>query len=172
MSMIESLILPMRAEPGITSYPLDYLIDKPDEVRWRAAWNKDWEGEVKGIELRCYPVIKTTPQGAWIDQYAYHNGAWKLSGQKRWVSNDGGQAWAKPTRSDAVNSIAYRYQRWASRMQRDINYFRACGQVLGVLMPEKKQLADDMLTLVASTISDFTPHSQAKTNPPQTPREE
>jgi len=108
-------------------------------LRWRATWNKSYDDEVIGVLVTPYPVIKDTPQGAWIDPYAYWHGEWNLSASTlhRWVSNNGGQAWAKPTRKAAIDSLIYRHRRWSSRILNDIIYFRDVTNVLGALFPDE-----------------------------------
>lgn len=122
---------------AIRCSPLDYIADAPDEVRWRAWWDH-YKDTVRGIDLRCYPVIKTTAQGAWIDPDAYHHGGWQFSGNQRWVSNIGGQAWAKPKREEALHSLAIRYERWGGRLAQDIGYYRAAGSVMAALLEKDR----------------------------------
>lgn len=131
--------------------------ENPDLVRWRAWWDWDAYGEtLHGIELRCYPVIKVTPLGAWIACSSIHHGEWVLSGQKRWVSNDGGQAWAKPTKADALFSIAYRFSRWGTRLSNDINRYMTVAHALTELMPNNEFRVRDGVSIVrhAATCRD------------------
>lgn len=113
--------------------------DDADQMRWRAYWDKSYYGEIRGVIVKPYPVIKTTPQGAWIDPLAYWHGVWNLSDKAlhKWVSNDGGQAWAKPTRQIAIDSLIYRHKRWSSRILNDIIYFRNVTNALGALFPQE-----------------------------------
>lgn len=144
------LMVSMAVEPKLEVLSSPDLPEDPAKLRWRARWNADRD-IVSGICLECFPVLKVTTAGAWIDPHAYHHGIFHMSGQKRWVSNDGGAAWAKPTKEEALLSIAIRYVRWASRIASDIAYFRACGHVLGELMPDRKEQADDLLRMVRAS---------------------
>src|SRR5690606_20016976 len=104
-----------------------------------------------GIRLQCYPVLKVTPAGAWIDPEAYHHGEWVTHENfKRWVSNKGGQAWAKPTQAAALESLTIRYQRWAGRLSSDINFFMAASHTLKTIMPEHERNVHDMMQIVLS----------------------
>lgn len=140
--------------PELTIDTYRNMENDPETIRWRAGWSSDYSNEVEGIELRAYPVIRRTPQGAWVDPHAYHHGAWQLSGSKRWVSDTGGAAWAKPTKEDALFSIAYRFSRWSSRLHNDINYYFAVAHALGVLLPGQKFRADDGKSLVRAAVLD------------------
>lgn len=143
-----------RLEDGMP-FPND-----PDKIRWRAAWNKDYSGEVLGIELRCYPVSKLTPKGAWIDPFAWreHQSAgvvWHMSrGLDRWVSNDGGQAWAKRTKEEAMDSLTHRFNRWGPRLRNDVAYFVQCAAALKAIHPDKAKVADLHLTILRDYVSD------------------
>jgi len=150
MTMLPFFAGPERPTPTILIPPGPDFAENPGLVRWRAWWFKDGE-TVGGIELRAYPVVKLTPAGAWIDPDAYHDGSWQFSGNRRWVSDDGGQAWAKPTQKAALLSIAVRYQRWASRLARDIDYFLAAGETLKVLMPDWAERSDEFARMIAAT---------------------
>ncbi len=122
----------------------DDMPDDPVSLRWRAWWDRSYDRTVRGIEAKCYPVVRTTPKGAWIDPHAYRNGdEWSQPYKEllRWVSNDGGQAWAKPTQADALNSLVERYRRWASRIGGDIDYFVQASEALKVLMPDREWIA-------------------------------
>lgn len=110
--------------------------DSPKEHRWRAWWDHDSKGNVIGIELACYPVVKATAAGAWVDPDAYHHGEWALSGRKRWVSDDGGAAWAKRTQAEALASLAIRHERWGNRLRRDIGHFMSASAALTRLLPK------------------------------------
>lgn len=110
------------------------LGDEPDLHRWRATWGRSWcaDQPLEGIRLEAFPVVKVTPQGAWIAEHAWRQVAkynddgtvireWcGTDGPRQWVSNDGGQAWAKRTRAEAIFSLTYRLTRWAPKATRDI----------------------------------------------------
>lgn len=141
--------------PAMHNYS-DGLEDDPAAHRWRAQWDTGQGGPVSGIALTAYPVIRLTPQGAWIDPYAFRewriNGrAWYLSGEKRWVSNTGGQAWAKPTRDEALHSIAIRLDRWATKLYADTVKLREAAETLRVLRPEDARWADRALRRLIGT---------------------
>jgi hypothetical protein len=107
--------------------------------RWRATWDKRWDGNVQGVLLTAYPVVKNTECGAWIDPLAYWHGEWCISSPEchRWVRNDSGQAWAKPTQELAVESLIYRHKRWSSRILNDIAYFHKVTKALGQMFPNE-----------------------------------
>lgn len=122
--------------------------DDPDSLRWRAWWSKSvfGDGGVNGIELKCYPVVRLTPAGAWIDPEAYRcDGVWSPPYKEllRWVSNEGGAAWAKRTQEEALQSLAIRYERWSNRILGDIEYFLGATKALKSLIPARAKSADD-----------------------------
>jgi hypothetical protein len=126
-------------------YNQDDLGDAPDQHRWRAQWS-DADDRVDGIRLVAHPVVSVTPRGAWIDQHAWRERradglGWHLSGSKRWVSNDGGQAWAKPTQEAALLSIAVRLHRWSQKLYHEIQRLHAAAEVLKVLRPQDQSYA-------------------------------
>lgn len=143
---------PLAVQPDYKIFASPDLPEDPAVLRWRARWNVDGE-IVSGIRLEAFPVVKLTPAGAWIDHQAWHwYDGWRMSGQKRWVSNDGGAAWAKPTKEEALRSIAIRYIRWASRIASDVAYFRVVGHVLGELMPDRKEQTVKLLEMVKASL--------------------
>jgi hypothetical protein len=126
--------------------------DDPSTLRWRAWWNFTYDVQAcAGVELICYPVLKLTPAGAWIDPIAYHHGEWVTHETcKRWVSNDGGQAWAKSTQQDALDSLLIRHKRWASRLHSDVAKFRCTLAAIEKLFPDRMAAAVDLLDMVGS----------------------
>jgi hypothetical protein len=127
-------------------YNMDNLGDVPDLHRWRARWSNSGDGVVTGIELVAHPVVSVTRCGAWVDPNAWcerqRDGlAWHLSGEKRWVSNDGGQAWAKPTQEAALYSIAVRLHRWSQKLYHETRRLREAAEVLKVLRPQDQSFA-------------------------------
>lgn len=138
----------LRAE----SYPSD-LEDDAGAHRWRAQWSTEHDGTVRGIDLTAYPVVKLTPQGAWIDPHAYRQWeaggqVWHLTGSKRWVSNTGGAAWAKPKKDEALHSIAVRLHRWAQRLHSDNVKLRQAAEALKVLRPNDGYYANRALETI------------------------
>lgn len=149
-----------KEEMKVRKYPIDDFGDAPDELRWRATWDSAWDGEIIGIALTAYPVTKLTPKGAWIAKHAYlqatkqpwEEGApyneWTFLDDVRWVSNDGGAAWAKRTQQEALDSLLIRFSRWTNRIQGDIDYFLSAAEALEKLYPEQKvkaQVAREMV---------------------------
>lgn len=131
--------------------------DDPDNLRWRAWWDKNYDGKVVGIKLECYPVVRLTPCGAWINPVPWLKHHYNETGVEydwsepckqllRWVGNESGQAWAKRTQQDAIESLLYRFQRWGSRIGKDLGYFLAAAHVLGEMYPEKKAMAERVLS--------------------------
>ncbi len=147
--------------PRITESISEEMPDDPALLRWRAWWNKGWDGKMLGVELRCYPVVRKTPKGAWIDPHGYRQwGSGKMEWAEprkellRWVSNDGGQAWAKQTRQDAIDSLIYRHKRWAIRILNDITYFMGASNALSALFPDKADQADMALRNLLFTVRE------------------
>lgn len=143
--------VPQKPDPQVRKHP--ELGDDPATHRWRAQWDTDYGGDVRGITLTAYPVIKLTPQGAWVDHIAWpeynRDGlGWHLTGEKRWVSNTGGMAWAKPTQDIALNSIAIRLHRWAQKLHHDNVKIRQAIKVLMILRPEDAHWAKHALETI------------------------
>lgn len=142
-----------KAEPKISIR--EDIGDDPNSHRWRAYWERDYDGTITGIELVPYPVVKLTPQGAQIDPHAWREWqtagrAWHLTGDKRFVTNTGDQAWAKPTQERALHSVAVRLTRWARRLHNDQQNIRQAAHVLQQLRPDDAWLgkeAKDRLTI-------------------------
>lgn len=136
-----------RIERAIRKDQFQDLGDDPDTLRWRAWWDQQSvTDEVIGVRLQPYPVVRLTPLGAWIDPHAYRSaGAWSQPYKEllRWVRNDSGAAWAKPSQQLAIDSLIYRYRRWGQRCARDLSYFIAAGETLKELFPAKARIADE-----------------------------
>lgn len=126
------------------------LGDNPETHRWRAWWEyTSWQGNSQSIQLRPYKVLSTTPCGAWIDPLSYGQdvpSGWEWvdigSESRRWVSNQGAQAWAKPTQEEALHSLAVRLTRWSKRLRRDVERVLSAANTLALVMPERKQWAE------------------------------
>jgi len=144
--------------PVITYQPSEDFDDDPDSIRWRAWWEKSYDGKVLGVSVQCYPVVKVTEQGAWIDPYAFREGwgenrSWTepVKALTRWVSNDGGAAWAKPTKQIAIDSLLYRHKRWASKILNDICYFMDATKTMAILFPDRQIQADRSINALRFT---------------------
>lgn len=136
--------LSLQMTPAITKWPFENLEDDPSIHRWRAFWSPcDIDGQTGGIELRAYPVIKATRCGVWVDELAWRDGCkWNTSNiGKRFVHNDSGRAWAKPTQNDAIKSIAIRLTRWSSRIADDVRRAKTAADVLEKLRPDLADFA-------------------------------
>lgn len=111
------------------------LADDPTRWRWRATFEFGSYGAREAYAvLRAYPVVKLTECGAWIDEFGTvcHGGmpiVQTESGRNiagvRLVMNGSGQAWAKPTRDEALHSLAYRLKRRAEKTARDMELVMA-----------------------------------------------
>lgn len=66
---------------------------------------------------------------------------WHLTGAKRWVANDSGSAWAKPTRQAALLSLAVRLDRWAIQVANQLQRVRSAADAIDELLPEHRRLA-------------------------------
>jgi hypothetical protein len=145
----------VRIERAIRKDQFEDLHDDPHALRWRAWWDRSVIDEVIGIKLQPYPVVRVTPAGAWIDPHAYRcGGKWSPPYKEllRWVSNDGGAAWAKPSQQIAIDSLLYRYRRWGQRCARDLAYFIAAGETLKELFPAKVRVADEAFNCLRAHI--------------------
>lgn len=120
--------------------------DDPDNIRWRAFWDRDYStGLPNGIQMYAYPVVRKTPEAAWINTNP-------LRQLKRWDedkrvyewSNDyqtlklvydrSGSAWAKPTRAEALRSLGVRLTRWSVKVERDVKRVNAACDVAAALL--------------------------------------
>ncbi len=138
--LLTSLVV-TEVRPAIVTYPDVSFGDDKTAHRWRAQWDTDYDGSIRGIALTAYPVVKLTPQGAWVDPLAWREWrnegqSWHLTGEKRWVSNTGGQAWAKRTQEEALHSIAIRLERWARHVFSDTRKLREAAAALRTLRPD------------------------------------
>ena len=137
---------------AITKYGYEAFGDDMAKHRWRAWWaagTGDWRDGL-GIELRCYPVVRTTPAGVWIAHHAYWNGAnWKSITAAKWVLNGSGSAWAKPTQDDAVRSLAVRLSRWATIQQNSVHRLKAAAVTLQKLRPDLPAYSEGILDIFA-----------------------
>ena len=151
---------PLPSEPAVRMDDNMPATDAPDLHRWRAWCDRTYNGDVIGIDLRCYPVVRKTPTGAWIDQHAYRlrryseddSALWEWSQPYkellRWVSDDSGASWAKPTKELAIASLVYRYQKWANRLASDVRYFMDCGHALRTIYPEHMDMVAGRISVV------------------------
>lgn len=144
----------MAREPELAiqvGHGMDDLGDDPAKHRWRAWWVPSYDGVIGGVELLAYPVTSLTPSGAWIDttagrqaskqpweegapgyEWVYYSGPRK----DKWMADRSGSAWAKPTRDEAVRSLAVRLARWTGHLARDVNRARQCAEALAALRPD------------------------------------
>lgn len=133
----------------IRHYGHDDLGDAPDSHRWRASWDKNYDGYPECIILTAHPVLRTTPKGAWIAQHSYReatkqpweDGApgleWVTFGTKgRFVLNGSGMSWAKMTREEAIASLAYRMERWAQKIVHDYRRVVAAVDTMERIRPD------------------------------------
>lgn len=145
--------LSVNMAPSITKWSFEDLGDDPEKHRWRAWWaSGDRLNEVSGIELRAYPVIKQTKCGVWIDTLAWREWSrgendpyqiWNLSALgNKFIHNDSGQAWAKPTQDQAIKSLAIRLCRWSNRVAGDIRRIESASNALAKLRPDMEDFAD------------------------------
>jgi hypothetical protein len=136
-------------QPAITKWSFEDLGDDAASHRWRAWWaSGDIYGEVGGIELRAYPVIKHTPCGVWIDELAWRHWegqkqVWRMSSHgKRFVNNGSGQGWVKPTQEEAIKSLAIRLCRWSNRIASDVRRAKSAATALEKLRPDLADFAE------------------------------
>lgn len=127
--------------PEISQYSFANLPEAPSLHRWRAYWSE------YGIELRAYPVTRLTPCGVWIDTDAYRNrtdDGWEFDDWHtlRWVANDSNRAWAKPTREDAIKSLAVRLTRWSQKLVNESERILRAVNALRTIRPELATYAD------------------------------
>lgn len=145
--------LSVEMVPAITKWSFEDLGDDPAKHRWRAWWAQgDVSNAVAGIELRAYPVIKPTPCGVWIDEWAYREWVYGENDpyqiwtsrifKKRFVHDKSGQAWAKPTQDEAIESLAIRLCRWSSRIAADARRANSAADALAKLRPDLADFAE------------------------------
>ena len=142
MINIVNLFSGVESAPTISSFGYEDLGDNPTTHRWRAQWATGGDG----IWLVAYPVIKLTPCGAWINEHSYREATkqWVpyLEGmKKRFIYNDSGQAWAKPTKEEALHSLAIRLCRWTNNIRREVDRARAAAETLRKLRPQEADFA-------------------------------
>ena len=145
----------VKVEPSIQSYGYEDLGDNPATHRWRAQWSYNYYGSCDGIYLTAHPVLKLTPCGAWIAEYSYRQATkqpweegapameWVIdsSGKKRFIHNNSGQGWAKPTREEALHSLAIRLTRWTNNIRREVEKARSAANALMALRPQEADFA-------------------------------
>ena len=149
--------------PGIyLSYDLP---EDPEKLRWRAWWSDKVyfpTGQSAGIELVCYPVIRKTNCGAWIDPHPYRQATkqpWEegapamewaphTEGALRWVSDNSGRSWAKPTREDAIRSLAIRLSRHAANVRNSRDKIAERAATLENLRPDLSDYTSHALKLI------------------------
>jgi len=137
--------------PRIHCYGFEDLGDNPLLHRWRATW----EADGSGIWMQAMPVIRNTPTGAWIARHAYReatkqpweDGApakeWNYDPNfKRWVSNKSGASYAKPTKEEAIKSLAIRLTRWTCRIKAEYDRAMIATGTLKALCPEFSSYAE------------------------------
>jgi len=135
MNLVEFDFTP--AKPAIVfDHGCENLGDNPHLHRWRAWWDYGMNEEVTNIRLSAYPVIKLTPQGAWIDQLEGMMCHGRLSGLKRIVFNGCRASWAKQTQDDAIKSLAVRLSRWSNHIAQDRPKALEAASVLEILRPD------------------------------------
>ena len=126
------------------------LGDEPHMHRWRARWSFACNGDCDGILLSAHPVLKTTNCGVWISEDGYMEATkqpWEDGApgmewvsfqpwmKKRFVHNRSGQGWAKPTREEAMHSLAIRLTRWTANIAREVENAASAAAVLEKLRP-------------------------------------
>lgn len=154
-----NLMFPFSVErvPSITSFYFADLGDNPTTHRWRAQWSFDSRGDCDGIHLAAHPVLKLTPCGAWINVDGYREATkqpWEEGApakewvpfqpswmKKRFINNGSGQGWAKPTREEALHSLAIRLCRWTGNIRREVERARSAAEALRKLRPQEEHLA-------------------------------
>lgn len=120
----------------------EYDRDDPSVTRWRAQWESNMDGMPYAIGLYAYPVLRVTPMGAWIAEInSWRPGdGWLMANRipdapKRWVSNTGRQAWAKPTRDEALLSLIARLNIWSDRARHERRRILAAAATLEAVLP-------------------------------------
>ena len=157
--MLTDIMFPFSVErvPSINSFGFEDLGDNPTTHRWRAQWSFDTRGDCNGIDLAAYPVLKLTPCGAWINENGWRGATkqpWEEGApatewvqfqpswmKKRFIHNGSGQGWAKPTREEALHSLAIRLCRWTGNIRRDVERARSAAEALRKLLPQEAAFA-------------------------------
>lgn len=137
----------------------------PDALRWRAFWSPGLDGLPHSIRLVCYPVVKRTRCGAWIDPFAYRKmkrwtgdeAEYEWSGWTpdrptdtlKFVYDDASAAWAKETPERALKSLGVRLTRWSRHLERAVNRMNAaCDVASALLTAETREAGPDHATFV------------------------
>lgn len=136
MTLVAFDAMPSPKPAIVFDYGCQNIGDKPHLHRWRAWWDYGMNEEVTNIRLSAYPVIKLTPQGAWIDPFASAMTHGALSGGKRIVFNGCRASWAKETQEDAIKSLAVRLSRWSRHIANDRRKALEAATVLEALRPD------------------------------------
>lgn len=149
--MLVPFSLELGKVPTIHCCGYEGLEDNPQTHRWRATW----EADGSGIWLQAFPVIRQTPTGVWIAKYAYlqatkqpwEDGApaneWVYRAEEcRWISNESGASYAKPTKDDAIKSLAIRLTRWTCRIKAEYDRAMEASISLTKLRPDLASYAD------------------------------
>lgn len=141
--------------PTLVYFPLDAdtrFPDDPNLYRWRATWDNWFPEKPTGIILIPYPVLKKTNHGAWVDHRAYWSGEWVLSGHKKLVMDGSMSAWAKPTKDDAIHSLAHRLVRWSQKVADSHRKASASAHALRTLFPEYDNFAKCALEYLSDDV--------------------
>lgn len=151
------LVMKTEIAPAIHQWSFEDLGDDPASHRWRAQWSYTWDGECDGIMLTAHQVLKATRCGVWITQYSSRKPRWVDGAtvldwepfepwmKRRFVNNGSMQAWAKPTREEAMHSLGIRLTRWTTNIRKEVEKARAAAHALLKLRPDDAFLANTAL---------------------------
>lgn len=142
--------LTVEMKPTITKWGYEDLEDDPEQHRWRAQWNSNFDSTVYGISLTAHRVLKLTARGAWIEVYGYRQATrqpWEEGAPalewvehadptKRFVLNGSGQSWAKLTQEEALESLFIRLSRWSMMIMRERDRALSATYAMEKIRPE------------------------------------
>ena len=143
--------------PCITKDYSSDLGDNPADHRWRAWWLYDNGRGPASIVLAAYPVVKNTPCGVRVDEFAYREATrdgvvWRLSGSEgRLLLAGANAAWAKPTQEEAMHSLAIRLGRWAGHLSTQRDRMISAAEGLRLLRPAMSARAEYALNQARSS---------------------
>ena len=138
--------------PALMLFPYEELSDDPLTHYWRAEWYYPFNDDSPvSIQLIAYGVYKTTMKGAWIDPTSWLNiGRYNDDGSvvRKWNFGDkynhkfvitgSRRSKFKPTKDEAIKSLAIRLNRRAGRAVREMRRLTSCAFAYETLFPDRQ----------------------------------
>ena len=138
--------------PALMLFPYEDLGDDPASHYWRAEWYYPFNDDSPvSIQLVAFGVYKENMKGAWIDPTSWLNiGQYNDDGSvvRKWNFGDkrnhkfvitgSGSSKFKPTKDEAIKSLAIRLNRRAGRAVREMRSIAACAFAYETLFPDRQ----------------------------------